>query len=441
MNKVICDIFNAFRTHIVEVCDNKTLRQQYVICDNPQKKKGLFTRVRVWTFKLLVQAIMSCFKKTLSVEVFEFLNRENMPQTTAEAFIKRRGFVSSELFRDMSNWLLHTADTHGIFQLWRGEKYLCGIDGTRLSLPYTPALYAKYRQRTDKGHNQARGVFVTDLVNRTIVSADIVPNKTEERKAALKLLSDHEFPMDLESTVFVMDRGYPSLHLMNWFHTNTGGFVIRARRDTNLQISRFMDSDLLETSVVLRLSANRRDMDYPRPEPLRVRLVKRPLQKNEDEPVVLITDLDPVTFPAGKIVEAYRMRWNVETEIGTSKNELQIEIFSGVRDVCIRQDFFAAILLYNMESIIRIPANGKLMAKATKATYQVDMNCTWALMVLLVAELFKSRTKFDWKLTFCVNFFLKTQSIIRPGRSSPRVKRIIKKNGKYITLTNYKRGL
>ena len=441
MNKKICVIFNAFRGHIVDVCDNKLLRDTYVECDSPKKKATLFSRVRVWTFRRLVQAIMSCFKRTLSVEIMEFLDKEELPQTTPEAFIKRRGLVSSELFRDLNTWLLKTADTHNIFPKWYNGKYLCGIDGTRLSLPYTPELYAKYRRRTDKGYNLASGVFITDLVSRTILSADIVPNKTEERKAALNLLTQHEMPIDIKSIVFEMDRGYPSLMLMNWFHTNSGGFVIRARRDTNPQIGVFMDSDKSEETIILQLSKNRRDIDYPTPEPLTVRLVKRPYLRGGEEPVVLITDLDSDAFPADKIIEAYQMRWHVETEIGTAKNELQIEIFSGIRDICIRQDFFAAILLYNIESIIRIPLNKVLASSETDKKYQVDMNCTWALIVTLIEDFFKPQKVFDRELTFCLKFCLHVKSIIRFGRSSPRKKRVIKIDGKYITLTNYKRGL
>lgn len=440
MDEKIRVIFNAFREHIVEVCDDKSQRDRYIVCP-PTKKAALFTRVRVWTFRLLVTAIMACFRRTLSVEIMEFLEKEKLPQTTPEAFIKRRGFISCDLFRDLNTWLLRSVADKEFIKKWAGDKYLCAIDGTRLSLPYTPSLYRKYRQRMDRNHNLARGVFITDLTGRTILAADMVPNKTEERKAALALLQNHDFPLELKTSVFVMDRGYPGLYLMNWFHYNTGGFIIRAKRDTNKQIAAFMDSGLKEQNVTLSLSGNRRDIDYPTPAPLSVRLVRYPSFNKGDEPIVLITDLDAEIFPADKIVEAYSLRWHIETEIGTAKNELQIEIFSGIRECCIRQDFFAAILMYNMESLIRIPLNEKLASGKAKNRYQVDMNCTWALVGTLVEALFMPEDIFDKKLTLCVKFFLRMLSIQRPGRSSPRIKRKIKLSGKYITFTNYKRGI
>lgn len=439
-NKLSCT-FNNFRQHLVELTTDRSVYEKYIECADTERRQKLFTRNRVWTFQTTALAVLCCFKDTLSAEIEQFLCKENLPQTTPEAYIKRRGLVSASFFSDLNAWLLHDAFHNGLIRTWHNGKYLCGIDGSRVSLPYTPDLYEKYRQRDDKGHNLARGVFVTDLINRTVVAADLMPNKTEERKAALTVMGNVDFPYPLRHTVFVMDRGYPSMQLMNWFKDNTGGFIIRARRDTNPAIKDFMASEDTTRDVTLCLSPNRRGLDYPEPEPITVRLIKRPPVKGQSEPVVLMTNLSKKDFPDPYILEAYRLRWNSETEIGTLKNECQIEIFSGVRDICIRQDFFASIILYNLETLIRIPCNKRLSEHMGKHPLQVDMNGTWKLIISLVSHLFKSKYLFDEELTSTVKLFLRMVSVIRPGRHGPRSKRTIKLNGKYITLTNYKRGL
>lgn len=436
-------IFNTLRSHIVEICENESERNHYIVCDDEKKRSTFFTRKRVWTFINMVHAILLCFKRTVSAEIAEFLEISKLPQTTPEAYIKRRGLISGDLFRDLYLWLDKKIIEYGAVNTWRCGKYLCGIDGTRLSLPYTPELYRKYRGRDDKGHNLARGVFITDLINRVIVMAEIFPNKTEERKAAMEVMNGNLFPYPLQNTVFVMDRGYPSLWLMNWFAKNTGGFIIRARRDTNVRIAEFMDSDIKTARITLSLSDNRRDITYDRPQPLEVRLVKRPPLKDEDgsDPVVFITNLPMEDYPDNVIMDAYRMRWNSEIEIGTGKNQLQIEIFSGTREICIKQDFYAAVMLYNLESIIRLFCNPKLSSKNKEYKVQVDMNCTWMLTLSLISAIFKSDRIFHRELTYTVNMFLRMKIFIKLGRSSPRMKKAIKISGKYITLTNYKRGL
>lgn len=447
MNKIRC-IFNNFRQHIVDLCSNRELFAQYLICKKESERNTLFSRNRIWSLLNIVNAIMMCFKQSLSTEIAEFFLGRNMQPSTPEAYIKRRAYVSSTLFKDLNQFLIKTSREVEILKTWRRGKYLCGIDGSRLSLPYTPDLYKKYRGREDKGHNLARASFITDLVNRLIVGAGIFPNKTEERKAAISLLDDPNFPYPLQLTVFVLDRGYPSLYLMNLLHERTGGFIVRAKRDTNPEIAKFMDSDKTSDTVELKLSKKRRDIDYEMPKPLKVRLIKRPplpeeidSDNTQSEPVVYITDLDKSAFPDDVIVEAYKMRWHSETEIGIAKNELQIEIFSGVREICIMQDFYSAIILYNLESLIRIPCNKKLKHHEGKEEVQVDINCTWRFVIALIYEMFSPPKEFRQQLTFTVKVFLKLLLVQRPGRSSPRNKRAIKIYGKYITFTNYKRGM
>lgn len=442
-NHCLKSIFNTFKDHFVELCGNRSQFERYIVCDDAVSKETLFTRQRVWDFMRTTRAILSCFKKSLSVEVAYFLERDSMPQTTPEAYIKRRQLISPDLFRDLNVSLLGMAQGSNILSRWRQGTYLCGIDGTRVSLPYTPPLYGKYRGRPDKGHNLARGVLVTDLINRTIVVADLVPNRTEERKAAIRALEETAFPYPMSRTVFVMDRGYPSLRLMNWFKANSAGFIIKARRDTSPLVARFISSGMLSERVTLKLSENRRSIDYPMPAPMDVRLIKLPNPSKQEEPAVLVTNLDEARFPDRSIRRAYTLRWNTETEIGITKNELQIEIFSGIKDICIRQDFFAAIILYNFESLMRIPCNEELRRNQGSRKYQlqVDMNCTWEITLGMMWMIFKPPEKFDRALTQTLNLFKRLTSIIRYGRHSPRIRRVIKHSGKYITFTNYKRGL
>lgn len=449
MDNRVSDIFNKFREIIVGLPNDRAKLDPYLIQSGKTPVNRLFTRTRIWTFPAIVGAILSCFKETLSWEVTRFLDPVDLKGSTKEAFIKRRQCISDRLFRDFNTTLCKLAhNSEGFLKRWHCGHYLCAIDGTRYTMPYTKELYSKYRQKTGKGYNIARGVIVSDVINRLILAGDLLPNKTEERKAALQTLSSIEFPYPLKETVFVMDRGYPSRFLMNWFADNTAGFIIRAKRDSNPQIGEFMDdTECNEKRIVISLSKNRHDLDYPRPNPLEVRLIKREKLKGDDdgkEPTVFITNLlDSDMYPSEVMKDAYRDRWNVETEIGTTKNELQIEVFSGYLDSSIRQDFFSAMIMYNIETIIRIPCNktDALVKSSRKYKYQVDMNATWEAVRLLIKALLLTDKNFESVLTHIVNYCLRVRSPIRKGRAFPRMKRVQKLNGKYNTYPNYKRGL
>ena len=202
-----------------------------------------------------------------------------------------------------------------------------------------------------------------------------------------------------------------------------------------------MDSDKSSETVTLKLSPNRRDIDYPDPDPLEVRLVKRPPLEDEEVPTVYITNLDAGQYPDEVIRNAYRMRWNSETEIGTAKNELQIEIFSGHAKYASGRTSSPRSSSTTSRSVIRLFCNKKLQSHTGKYKVQVNMNSTWFFTCLLIMAMFRSERILDRELTFSVKMFLRMHSLIRPGRSYPRKKKKIKSSGKYITLTNYKRGL
>ncbi|WP_289826097.1 IS4 family transposase [uncultured Duncaniella sp.] len=444
MKQILCDIFNKLYKFIVEVSTNENLRNTYIVKANPLDKSRAFSRNRIWNFELLARAVMFSSKVTLDAGLVEFFTSTRMPPTSKEAFIKRRALVSPKFFRDTGHYLVSTARGSRLLKTWIGDKFLANIDGTRISLPYTKELYSKYRQRDDKGHNLARMTVITDSLNKIIISAGMVPNNTEERKAALSLLRDEPFPYPLDKTIFTMDRGYPSLYLMNWFHENTAGFIIRSRRDSNPQISQFMDSDEMEKIITIELSKNRRDIEYERPEPLKVRVVKLPPRPGQIEPVVIMTDLmDAGAYPTECIYDAYNKRWSVETIIGMEKNELQIELFSGNRECCILQDFYAAIIMFNMGMLTKIVADQKIAdsnsRKKLKHGYQTDLNAEWVLIRELLLVLNRPRSKIAGFLTLIVNYCVRHTSVIRPGRHQPHIKRCIKTDGKYITIQNYKR--
>jgi len=53
-----------------------------------------------------------------------------------------------------------------------------------------------------------------------------------------------------------------------------------------------------------------------------------------------------------ELKEVYHLRWGIETCYGYMKEELRLGEFSGIRQICIEQDFAANLLLFNLQSLI-----------------------------------------------------------------------------------------
>ena len=136
------------------------------------------------------------------------------------------------------------------------------------------------------------------------------------------------------------------------------------------------------------------------------------------------------------------MRWKIEISYGKQKNQLQMEIFSGHRVVCIEQDYAAGLFVANLQSIIEKQCD--LEVKEISANrcyeYKINRNVSWASLKNRILKLFIQSNNSLTILIELQNLFIRNIEPVRPLRHSPRSlpKR---KRGKYQTFTNYRRAI
>jgi hypothetical protein len=172
---------------------------------------------------------------------------------------------------------------------------------------------------------------------------------------------------------------------------------------------------------------------------IKVRMLKLKLPDGEIE--VLLTNLFDKRFTLKKISKLYFMRWKIETTYGKQKNQMQMEIFSGHRVLCIKQDYAAGLFVSNLQSIIEKQCEQDLQEiSATRCyEYKINRNISWAFLKNRILKLFIQPNN-SFEILMELKFlFLKNIEPVRPGRQAPRIlpKR---KRGKYQTFTNYRRA-
>ena len=174
---------------------------------------------------------------------------------------------------------------------------------------------------------------------------------------------------------------------------------------------------------------------------IKIRMVKVVLPDGEIE--VLLTNLyDDKIFTVKKLSRLYFMRWKIETAYGKQKNQLQMEIFSGHRVICIEQDYGAGLFVANLQSIIekQCEQEVKEISASRRYEYKINRNISWASLKNRILKLFiQSDNNFEILIEL-QNLFIKNVEPVRPGRHPPRPlpKR---KRGKYQTFTNYRRAI
>lgn len=136
------------------------------------------------------------------------------------------------------------------------------------------------------------------------------------------------------------------------------------------------------------------------------------------------------------------MRWAIETTYGKEKNQLQMEIFSGHKVICIKQDYGAGLFVANLQSLISKQCDVYVQQLSGKRRYdyKINRNVSWAALKDKIIKLFLQENCIAILLQLQKSFERNTEPV-RPNRQYQRNRRAKKLSGKYQTLTNYRRAI
>jgi len=287
-----------------------------------------------------------------------------------------------------------------------------------------------------------------DVLNEMIVLGNLNPINDSENKIAYEWLDVLKQQMSyIPCLLMLYDAKFPGFRMI-YEHLQRGiDFVVRCSPEFNIQVKRFVASakqqqiiDLFPTTQVVK---ELRKLGYgvSIDTRLKVRLVRIELPSGEIE--VLITSLlDKKKYPHADFQPLYEHRWGSETAYDTLKNKLQIEVLSGHSPQAVLQDFYAALMMTNLQSLVEQECKPEIeiINARRKDEYAVNQNVAIGCMKNRVLKLFLCEEPEEIldRLRF---LFVKHLEPVRPDRSFPRVKRIQHLNGKYKTLKNYRRAI
>jgi hypothetical protein len=252
--------------------------------------------------------------------------------------------------------------------------------------------------------------------------------------------------MEFGDKVLILDRGYVSYWLLYLLIEKDIKFVMRVKQSETNLIKQFMQSSQQDMTAQwypgYRSRKKLAEMNrvISRTTGLEIRMVKVVLDTEETE--VLVTNLyDSHVHDPQAMKEVYGLRWGIETGYGHLKEKFQLAQFSGIRQVCVEQDFAASLLLLNLQSLIEKQSEPYLDAvnRKRKKQYCVNKNVSIGMLKHRVVRLFLEKQP-RTVLMELENLFEKHLEPVRPGRKYSRARKH-PPNGKFYTLTNYKRAL
>ncbi|WP_461633873.1 hypothetical protein [Labilibaculum euxinus] len=105
------------------------------------------------------------------------------------------------------------------------------------------------------------------------------------------------------------------------------------------------------------------------------------------------------------------------------KNKIKLELFSGYSDQCIQRDFYAALFISNVQTLMVAELNEELQENQTSQyKYKVNSNLSYGFLKDRIVELLLSNKDIDEVLSELKGIFRNHLIPIRPNRSFQRHK-------------------
>lgn len=299
-----------------------------------------------------------------------------------------------------------------------------------------------------RGKVMGRLMSYYDVLNELNILGGISPIKTSENAIARKWRGELAKDMPyIKRPVFLYDAKFPGGAFI-YEHLQDGqDFVMRCSLTFNIYVVRFLESGEKDSIVEFHLTApaikELRQLGYQvdKDTRFRVRLIRIELDNGETE-VLMTSLLDQKRYLHSDFGTLYFKRWGGETNYDALKNKMQIEVVSGHCVEAVLQDFHAALMLLNLQSLVEAACQPTIepMNEQRKHDYAVNQNVAIGCMKHRVVALFLSPYP-EMVLAELEAIFCRHLEPIRPNRKLPRNKKIKHLKGKYKTLTNYRRAI
>jgi len=403
-------------------------------CRRHRARDQYFTRRRKLPFANVMVMLLQKTVRSIQLHLHDFfaalplVGQSASVSSWCEARLKLKHTAFIELNERAILEVAYGGQTNFALRLWKGHRLL-GIDSSLVRLPNERAVGEEFgwvdctNQEGSWGrYPQARLSALTDVLNRIVIEAQLVPWRQGERDLALAHIGRMQ-PGD----VGLLDRGFAAYELWAQFIVQERRFVCRCPKSSFSPINQLFAENQAGRSVVVTLQPDPKKRAEMRraglPESITVRLVTVRLETGELE--VLATNLlDETLYPTAEFAPLYGQRWGIETYYGLIKSRLDLENFSGLSVEAIRQDLHSTIFLSNLESILIAPAQAQLRqaSEERKNPAQVNHAVSFHALKSQIIALLLSDTPVREVLPKLERLFLDNPVSSRPARKVPRQK-------------------
>jgi predicted mannosyl-3-phosphoglycerate phosphatase (HAD superfamily) len=329
------------------------------LLEKARERSQDFIRSRKVGFVSLMILIMSLLRKTLQLELDEFIRKETLEKNetyTKQSFSEARQKIKPEVFNILNRELIEMYYTQG-YKDYKGYRILA-IDGSKIQLPNnkkTREYYGSIRNNSEHFEiAQALSSNLYDVENRIIISSLIAHCESSERKLAEQNIRELiELRQETIQNLILFDRGYPSFELIKFIENTGQKYIMRVKSNFFKEVIESEKKDEIVTVIITpsrQKHMKQQGYNAQLGDSITMRVVKFNLPSGEEE--ILITNVICTDISLEECKILYFKRWGIETKYDVLKNKMQIENFSGDSLKVIQQDFYATVFLANIAVLV-----------------------------------------------------------------------------------------
>lgn len=350
---------------IIKTIQKETSKEDFCLKYKSNPKD--FSRTRKLTFEDVVFFVLSLSNTSFDFETESFCKNKNITVSTA-ALCKARDKVQYNAFRELLNVSQNEIPATNTFKGFR----VIAIDGMKGELPNTPELMKSYKASKNSLYPQFHAVASFDVLNCKFIDAEFFPAPANERELAYTLLEKHKTENNIND-IFLFDRGFPSVALIQKLNNDGIKFVARVQKSfikeiNEFSLTKYTDKDIHINYTSERIKASKiKNIQFPCEFDLRCVRIELPSGETE----ILITNLSRKEFKRKNIEKLYALRWGIETGFNHLKNAVHVEEFVGIKENSIKQEFYCALIRYNL--LMQYVDEAETVAYWSKKNFKISL--------------------------------------------------------------------
>lgn len=424
--------------HLKSLLNSRTFKEEYT------KAKKYFTRTRAFNFIRIIAFQLNIITRTLSVETNKFmlliLGEENLRTVREQSYSEARMKLDHRAYIALNESYVKDYYLDGEFKQYKSYR-LVAIDSSNYRLPDTKENKREFgiAENTGKTIPMAKGSVALDCLNMIIVDSIISQYNSSERQLAIEHIK--KIIEDKIKTIFIMDRGYPSLELIAMSEMLGFDYVIRYSSGAFLSELREFEVNKSRKDIQIEIDLMKKYEAGGHKElkafldlgikTIKLRVVKIILEKDKLE--FLVTSLlQPKGFSIKDLGVIYHLRWADETYFNYQKNILEVENFTGKKPESIYQDFYSKNFVSNIVSLIANDAEDEIEEEVAQnpekykyEKYKVNRSVLSGMLKdEIVRMIFLNDQKWQERYEYLVKVAKTNKIAVIEDRYFPRKKRI-----------------